>query len=79
MEQNLQTQNSNGAGNGGVRVNEQSRPVRADSLNHVQHNIFNPNLYMLKLPKTKKVKLSNGQVRFEQTEVDYLPVAARIA
>ena len=34
---------------------------------------------MLKLPKTKKVKLSNGQVKWEQTETDYLPVAARIA
>ena len=34
---------------------------------------------MLKLPKTKKVTLPNGQVRFEKTETDYLPVAARIA
>jgi hypothetical protein len=34
---------------------------------------------MLKLPKTKKVSLPNGQVRFEKTEADYLPVAARIA
>ena len=34
---------------------------------------------MLKLPKTKKVSLGNGQVRFEKTETDYLPVAARIA
>ena len=79
MELNVQPQISNEAGNGGVRVNEKSRPVRADSLNHVQHNIFNPNLYMLKLPKTKKVKLPDGQVKWEQTEADYLPVAARIA
>ena len=34
---------------------------------------------MLKLPKTKKVSLPNGQVRFDKTEADYLPVAARIA
>jgi hypothetical protein len=40
---------------------------------------FDPNKYMLKLPKTKKVKLANGQVRFEQVETDYLPVAPRIA
>jgi len=33
---------------------------------------------MLKLPKTKKVKLSNGQVKWEQIEADYLPVAARL-
>jgi hypothetical protein len=35
--------------------------------------------YMLKLPKKKKVSLSNGQVKWEETEADYLPVAARIA
>jgi hypothetical protein len=34
---------------------------------------------MLKLPKTKKVSLPNGQVKWEKTETDYLPVAARIA
>jgi hypothetical protein len=34
---------------------------------------------MLKLPKTKKVSLPNGQVRFEKTETEYWPVAARIA
>ena len=34
---------------------------------------------MLKLPKTKKVSLPNGEVRWEKTETDYLPVAARIA
>jgi hypothetical protein len=40
---------------------------------------FDPNKYMLKLPKNKKVTLSNGQVRWEKTEADYLPVAPRIA
>jgi hypothetical protein len=35
--------------------------------------------YMLKLPKNKKVSLPGGQVRFEKTEANYLPVAARIA
>jgi hypothetical protein len=34
---------------------------------------------MLKLPKTKKVMLANGMVRWEKTDTDYLPVAARIA
>lgn len=34
---------------------------------------------MLKLPKNKKVKLSNGQVKWERVETDYLPVAPRIA
>jgi len=79
MELHLQNQVTNGTGNGGLRVNEKSRPVRADSNNHQQHNTFNPNLYMLKLPKTKKVQLPDGQVKWEKTEADYLPVAARIA
>ena len=35
--------------------------------------------YMLKLPKNRKISLPNGQVKFEKTEADYLPVAARIA
>ena len=34
---------------------------------------------MLKLPKTKKVIGDNGMVKWEKTETDYLPVAARIA
>lgn len=66
MEQNLQ-------------VNGKSRSVETGSLTKKDHSIFDPNKYMLKLPKTKKVKLENGQIRFEQTETDYLPVAARIA
>ena len=41
-------------------------------------NGFDPNLYMLKLPKNKKVTLSNGQTRWEKVEADYLPVAPRI-
>jgi len=78
MEQNLQTY-TNGKGNGHSREIGKSRPRRADSLSKIYHSIFDPNKYMLKLPKTKKVKLSNGQVKWEQTETDYLPVAARIA
>jgi len=78
MEQNLQTY-TNGSGNGHSRIIGKSRPRRADSLSKIYHSIFDPNKYMLKLPKTKKVKLSNGQVKWEQTETDYLPVAARIA
>jgi hypothetical protein len=79
MEQNLQTQKTNGNGNGHLEPKGKSRPGKADSLNTIYHSIFDPNKYMLKLPKTKKVKLSNGQVKWEQTETDYLPVAARIA
>jgi len=40
---------------------------------------FDPVKYMLKLPKNKKVQLSNGQIRWEKTEENYLPVAPRIA
>jgi len=64
---------------GEVKTNKKSQPKRAGSNGHTHGNTFDPNKYMLKLPKTKKVQLSNGQVRFERTEADYLPVAAPIA
>ena len=79
MEQNLQTPETNGNGNGHLLTTKKSRPVTADSHINGHNSIFDPNKYMLKLPKTKKVSLPNGQVRFEKTQTDYLPVAARIA
>ena len=79
MELNTQTQPTNGKGNGHLLITEKSRPAKDDSNNNGHISIFDPNKYMLKLPKTKKVSLPNGQVRFEKTETDYLPVAARIA
>jgi len=79
MEQVLQIQNQHIIGNGELKPKRKSQPKRADSLSKFHHNIFDPMKYMLKLPKTKKVKMSNGQVKWEQTETDYLPVAARIA
>jgi hypothetical protein len=78
MEINTQTQSENGNGNGHL-LTEKSRPVKADSATYGHSSIFDPMKYMLKLPKHKKVSLPNGQVRFEKTEADYLPVAARIA
>jgi len=59
----------------GGLVNKKSQTQRAGSFNRSNGNTFYPNKYMLKLPKTKKVQLSNGQVRYEHTEADYLPVA----
>ena len=47
--------------------------------NSVNGNGFDPNLFMLKLPKNKKVTLSNGETKWEKVEADYLPVAPRIA
>ena len=79
MEPNTQTHKANGAGNGELGRTRKSRPKKADSFHKLNHSIFDPNKYILKLPKTKKVNLSNGQVRWEKTETDYLPVAARIA
>src|SRR3990172_7133561 len=79
MEPNTQTHKANGAGNGELGRTRKSRPKKADSLHNLNHSIFDPNKYMLKLPKTKKINLSNGQVKWEKTETDYLPVAARIA
>jgi hypothetical protein len=79
MEITLQTQKTNGLANGHSLLNGKSRPVTAGPPSSVYHSTFDPNKYMLKLPKTKKVKMSDGQIRWEQSEADYLPVAARIA
>ena len=79
MEPNTQTHKTNGNGNGDLGLIRKSRPTKADSLSSIHHSKFDPNKYMLKLPKTKKVQMTNGQVRWEKTETDYLPVAARIA
>ena len=76
MEVNIQTPKTNGNGH---LPTKKSHPVTDGSLREVHHSIFDPMKYMLKLPKTKKISLPNGQVRFEKTEADYLPVAARIA
>jgi hypothetical protein len=78
MEINTQTQSENGNGNGHL-LTEKSQPKQAGSHNLGHSSIFDPMKYMLKLPKHKKVSLPNGQVRFEKTEAEYLPVAARIA
>src|SRR5688500_7894915 len=78
MEVNIETPKTNGNGNGHLPI-KKSRPVTADSLNKGHISIFDPMKSMLKLPKTKRVSLPNGQVRYEKTEADYLPVAARIA
>jgi hypothetical protein len=79
MELDIQTPKSKGKGNGHLLINGKSRSKKTDSLNNIHHSIFDPNKYMLKLPKNKKITMSNGQVKWEQTETDYLPVAARIA
>lgn len=79
MELNIQTPKQNGKSNGHMHLTEKSRSEKTDSSSTGHISIFDPNKYMLKLPKSKKVTLPNGQVRWEQTETDYLPVAARIA
>ena len=79
MDLNLQTPKPNGKSNGHVLTTEKSRSGKTNSTRNGHISIFDPNKYMLKLPQQKKVTLPNGQVRFEKSEVDYLPVAARIA
>jgi hypothetical protein len=69
----MQTQQT---GNG---VEKKSRSKKNGSLVLANGSTFDPMKYMLKLPKSKKVKMGNGQVKWEKTEADYLPVAARIA
>src|SRR5215207_9369199 len=79
MELNIETPKSNGNSNGHMQITEKSRSTKTDSLANGHISIFDPNKYMLKLPKTKKIVGDNGQVRWEKTVTDYLPVAARIA
>ena len=64
-----------------MQPEKKSRPGKADFKTYSNGSTFDANKYkyMLKLPKTKKVTLSNGQIKWEQTEADYLPLAARIA
>ena len=78
MELNIQAPKTNGSGNGHLPT-KKSHPVTDGSNREVHHSTFDPMKYMLKLPKNKKVTMSNGQTRWEQTESEYLPVAARIA
>ena len=78
MEQ-LQQQIQDKAVNGDSRPKKKSRPKKIGSSKQTNGNTFDPMKYMLKLPKTKKVNLANGQVKWEKTEADYLPVAARVA
>jgi len=78
MEANMQATKTNGNGNGHLPI-KKSHPVTDGSTREAHHSTFDPMKYMLKLPKQKKVTLPNGQVRYEKTEADYLPVAARIA
>jgi len=61
MEVNIQHSKTNGNGNGHLPT-KKSHPVTDDSLSKVNHSIFDPMKYMLKLPKRKKISLPNGQV-----------------
>ena len=79
MELNIQTPKTNGNSNGHLLATKKSRSVKTDSLPDSHISIFDPNNYMLKLPKSKKIVGDNGMVKWEKTETDYLPVAARIA
>jgi hypothetical protein len=79
MQQLQQTQKQANATNGEFGSKNRSRSKEIGSGKQSNGSTFDPNKYMLKLPKNKKVKLANGQVKWEQTEADYLPVVARIA
>jgi hypothetical protein len=72
MEVNIETPKPNRQSNGHLLITEKSRSIKTDSHSNGHISIFDPNKYMLKLPKQKKVTLPNGQVRFEKTEADYL-------
>ena len=75
-----QEQQQNQQSTSNTAVNQTSQPKAAGSNGvHCNGSTFDPNKYMLKLAKNKKIQLGNGQVRFEKVETDYLPVAPRIA
>jgi hypothetical protein len=76
MQQLQQTQKLVEAVNGELVAKKRSRPKKTGSQYQSNNNIFDPNKYMLKLPKNKKVDLSNGQIKWEKVETEYLPVAA---
>ena len=78
MEQ-LQQQIQGKAVNEDSRPKKKSRPKKAGSKIQTNGSTFDPMKYMLKLPKSKRINLGNGQVKWEKTEADYLPVAARVA
>src|SRR5215208_235357 len=78
MEVNIEAAKTTENGNGHL-LTKKSRPNTDGSLTKGHISIFDPNKYMLKLPKTKKTVGDNGMVKWEKTETDYLPVAARIA
>ena len=79
MEVNIEAPKTNGISDGHLLLNQKSRSAKTDSSSNGHINIFDPSKYMLKLPKTKKGIGNNGMVKWEKTETDYLPVAARIA
>ena len=74
MQTNGQTHKANGEDNEKVLLMQKSQPAKADSPNNAYISIFDPNKYMLKLPKTKKIIGDNGMLKWEKTETDYLPV-----
>jgi hypothetical protein len=79
MELNIEATKTNGHSNSNLLITKKSRSVKTGSHLNGHSSIFDPNKYMLKLPKTKKIIGDNGMVKWEKTETDYLPVAARIA
>ena len=64
MELNIQTPKTNGKSNGHLLINEKSRSTKTDSIHNGHIGIFDPNKFMLKLPKTKKIVGENGIVKW---------------
>jgi len=76
MEHAQPQKKQNGETHGSVKIDH--RNGQSNGQNGHSHS-FNPNGYMLKLPKKKKITLGDGQVKYIRVEADYLPVAPRIA
>lgn len=61
------------------RLNSLSQTGSNRISGHTNGTDFDPNRFMIKLAKKRKVELPNGLIRWKNVEANYLPVAARIA
>jgi hypothetical protein len=76
MAQQKETAQQTPNGHSNVRQNGK-KPSAGQANGHLRS--FDPARYLIQLPKREKVNLPDGQVSWRSSQVDYLPVAARIA
>jgi hypothetical protein len=62
-----------------IERDENNKPVKKEVTKTSANGGFDASKYLIKLPQKKKVTKANGYVEWETIELDYLPVAARVA